>query len=456
MSFLNDLRDRLRAGPGLYTTLAFVVLFVILVGYFIFVNSSITPAWRERNELAAQLEFAEGQLVAAQRAQDEEPAQLEQQIATAQARLDETANFFLSESQAAEILNTLYQYASESGVEITDLQTQEVDAGPGEKSFYDARSFQLQVRGAFPRLTNFVSRIREAAARSVIINDVNVVQGEQQHVLTLDIALYTSPYASESGGQVPDLTPSPPPQDVTQLATALDTAWAAGQWEQAINLINQLLALDPTYDDALEKLYVAYVNDGYRLLGAGNAEAAVAQFNAALAIKPDGQEAQAGLQSAIATPTPTLTAEEQLAHSLDQLWAQQNWPEVIRVIEQILALNPNYDGMTAKLYAAHVNYGYQLAAENKLEQAKEAFIRALDIRPDGTEAIAGLQALAEGTLPATPVPTSAYVTYVVQRGDTLFSISRRYGSTVQAIMDANGLTDFNIRVGQTLRIPVQQ
>ncbi|HOB42518.1 MAG: LysM peptidoglycan-binding domain-containing protein [Bacillota bacterium] len=43
--------------------------------------------------------------------------------------------------------------------------------------------------------------------------------------------------------------------------------------------------------------------------------------------------------------------------------------------------------------------------------------------------------------------------YVVQPGDTLFLIARRFGTTVQAIMSANNLTSTNIYVGQRLRIP---
>jgi LysM repeat protein len=43
--------------------------------------------------------------------------------------------------------------------------------------------------------------------------------------------------------------------------------------------------------------------------------------------------------------------------------------------------------------------------------------------------------------------------YVVRPGDTLFSIARRYGVTVQAIMVANGLTSNNIRPGTQLIIP---
>ncbi len=47
----------------------------------------------------------------------------------------------------------------------------------------------------------------------------------------------------------------------------------------------------------------------------------------------------------------------------------------------------------------------------------------------------------------------ADITYTVQRGDTLFGLALRFGVTVQAIMQANGLTSSLIFVGQQLIIP---
>lgn len=45
--------------------------------------------------------------------------------------------------------------------------------------------------------------------------------------------------------------------------------------------------------------------------------------------------------------------------------------------------------------------------------------------------------------------------YVVQPGDTLWSIASRFGTSVQAIMQANGLANPNfIYVGLTLYIPI--
>lgn len=43
--------------------------------------------------------------------------------------------------------------------------------------------------------------------------------------------------------------------------------------------------------------------------------------------------------------------------------------------------------------------------------------------------------------------------YVINRGDTLSAIARRHDTSVRALLQANGLQDHRIQVGQTLRIP---
>ncbi|MBI1294315.1 LysM peptidoglycan-binding domain-containing protein [bacterium] len=69
------------------------------------------------------------------------------------------------------------------------------------------------------------------------------------------------------------------------------------------------------------------------------------------------------------------------------------------------------------------------------------------------------QATATAAPPASPVFTQQAqetTTYVVQRGDTLFSIARRFGTTVAELSRLNGITNPNlIRVGQRLRIPTR-
>jgi len=50
-------------------------------------------------------------------------------------------------------------------------------------------------------------------------------------------------------------------------------------------------------------------------------------------------------------------------------------------------------------------------------------------------------------------PPPAYFDYVVQPGDNLWALSRRFGTTVDAIKELNGLTGDMIFIGQTLKIP---
>ena len=55
---------------------------------------------------------------------------------------------------------------------------------------------------------------------------------------------------------------------------------------------------------------------------------------------------------------------------------------------------------------------------------------------------------------APPTPPN-YFEYTVVAGDTLFLLAQRFGTTVQAIMELNGLTSTNLSIGQVLKIPGQ-
>lgn len=54
---------------------------------------------------------------------------------------------------------------------------------------------------------------------------------------------------------------------------------------------------------------------------------------------------------------------------------------------------------------------------------------------------------------SSPAPSANRSTHTVERGDTLFNISRRYGTSVAAIQNANGLNGDLIKIGETLTIP---
>jgi nucleoid-associated protein YgaU len=109
-----------------------------------------------------------------------------------------------------------------------------------------------------------------------------------------------------------------------------------------------------------------------------------------------------------------------------------------------------------------------LVACNKNQNTTDPTMTAADPyeQPGYSESAYPAGAASPGALgEPTPVPAPTYVapaagagqTYTVQRGDTLFSISRKfYGnhSMVNQIASVNGLTDKNrINVGQQLVLP---
>lgn len=145
-------------------------------------------------------------------------------------------------------------------------------------------------------------------------------------------------------------------------------------------------------------------------------------------------------------PTPDTAS---LLFQLDEAWQQQNWPTVINLVNGILLDDATNAAMIEKLYAAHVNYGYQLAGSGNTSAATAQFEMAQGLILGRGEAELGLQSLQ----PPTVTPTPEVTIHIVQRGDTLYSIARRYGSTVDAVKAANGLTSNNINPGQQLVIP---
>jgi len=477
MNYISSLRDRIPVVDRA-SLLALVVVIVVGLADILFVALYVYPRWQEKGELASQVAADQKKLDAAQRAQASSPDELQKQVEAAQAKLDNVAGVFLSDSQATEARDKLYRYAIENQVEVTDLQA--LPSSPEEeKDSYEVRQYRLQARGLLRNLVGFVSHIEEAALESFVISKVDITGDEEQRTLSMDVALYASPYsAGAMAPPTPEVTVTP--TSVAQLEVRLAEAWALEDWEQAIGLIEQILAIDPGYPDMTEKLYAAHVNYGDQLLEAGDPGGATTQFNIALESKPDGAEAREGLERAVAwTPTPTPVAvptstppgtpaaPELLVQGLDEAWAvasddnkrAEEWQEVIGLIEQILALSPGDANMIEKLYAAHVNYGRQLVEEGRLEEAKLEFTRALNMKPDGEEAKWGLEALSAGTTPvpsATSTPESQqYAIHVVQPGEWLYQIARVYGTTAQAIMTANGLTSPTIHPGQQLRIPLQ-
>lgn len=91
-------------------------------------------------------------------------------------------------------------------------------------------------------------------------------------------------------------------------------------------------------------------------------------------------------------------------------------------------------------------------------QAVIDFQRAMGLTADGIVGTNTWRALynvylgVQGNLPS-PGPETGVVEYVVRSGDTLWLLARRFGTTVDAIRSLNGLTSNMLNIGQVLKIP---
>jgi LysM repeat protein len=161
-----------------------------------------------------------------------------------------------------------------------------------------------------------------------------------------------------------------------------------------------------------------------------------------------------------------------------------DWTLCIELLTQAVALQPANAMLRERLYEAHTNLGWRLLVQRRFAEARQAFQAAIQLNPNGIGAPEGLRLLdsltpcaalppgAPDTLPAVATlqggsaPATALsacpvvagsgcspVMHVVARGDTLFTLARRFGTTVKAIMATNNLTSTTIRIGQVLIIP---
>lgn len=98
---------------------------------------------------------------------------------------------------------------------------------------------------------------------------------------------------------------------------------------------------------------------------------------------------------------------------------------------------------------------------SRTRQSVAAFQRIMGLEPDGVVGPLTWEALYETyhgiqqNVPSTGAGTST-IQYTVQAGDSLWLIAQRYQTTVEAIKQLNGLSGDMLNIGQVLKIPYSQ
>jgi len=140
--------------------------------------------------------------------------------------------------------------------------------------------------------------------------------------------------------------------------------------------------------------------------------------------------------------------------------AQQAYDETRRLAGQVDVIQNNVDDHAARL--SKLERGGESAALTARIAALEASNAELrrkmesmrnDIVADLAKRIKSIQSAAPA--PKKPVVTGPCKEYVVQGGDTLSLVAEAFGTKVSTIKEMNGLKNDNLRVGQTLKVPLK-
>ena len=134
----------------------------------------------------------------------------------------------------------------------------------------------------------------------------------------------------------------------------------------------------------------------------------------------------------------------------DASFLENNWQELASITAKSLE---NYLGTVGNFYTVQKGDSlYSIAT--KFGTSVDAIKRANNL---GTNMLSIGQKLLIPEItedePSIPPTSSTGSVYTVKNGDTLYSIAGRYGITVDSLKTANNLTSNNLKIGQKLTIP---
>jgi tetratricopeptide (TPR) repeat protein len=125
--------------------------------------------------------------------------------------------------------------------------------------------------------------------------------------LVLLVLLIVTACTSPAPTGIPTRVLSPDPTSPPITCASLDVAWATADWQAVLEILDQLETANLTCGEnsLAPKRYAAYINHGVALEDAGQLEAAIEQYQAALNVDSRGHEALNALSRLKALPTPT-------------------------------------------------------------------------------------------------------------------------------------------------------
>ena len=298
------IRDPVSIG-GLVSLVVATILFGVTA-------RSLILSVRQRAELQASYDGVQDAIARTQQARTMKPGELREKIADAQGRLRQALSDFPSTAQAGEELSGYYRYADELGVQLVRMEAVAADWEEEGERIYNVQRFLLEAEGAVPNLLRFLSRVGGGAYATFLVEDVTI-RSDGVPVASADLTVFASDLGAgatprpvkRSSAPIPSSTPfAAQGEDLLGLESQMIMAVAAREWPAAVDHGRRILAENPGRPGIVQALYQSYVGWGHDLVAQGRAVEARHQFEAALEILPQGEEALEGLRQLDAAATP--------------------------------------------------------------------------------------------------------------------------------------------------------
>jgi len=287
-----------------------IVSLVAAIVLFVIVSRQLVLSIIERDMLQSDLEATRTRIEQVQQVQGMDPDVLRQRIADRRRELQEVLAGLATTQQIDEEIGRYYQYASELGTQLVRMEAMLNTPEEEAQLAYRVQRFLLGVRGEFPQLLRFLGRVSNVPYRGVIL-DAIAIRPDSAYgdaIANADLTIYASDLASSTAPIPEDATPAPTAtlgasDNINEIEAFMRRAIADQDWAAAVAHGRHILQLDPSRQDIVRTLYQAHVSWARALAAAGQVAEARQQYDEALTLVPEGQEAQDGLR-ALGTPTP--------------------------------------------------------------------------------------------------------------------------------------------------------
>jgi tetratricopeptide (TPR) repeat protein len=272
------------AAAGIGLLIIAVVAFVLAA---VSLGRNLLAASQAQADLAV-VEDGIGQIMSLQTAN---PASLQAQIAEVDAQIAERLAGFPTSAEASDEAARFYEYAMQTDVQVISIEPLRSMPEEEAQDAYAVQRYYVVAQGAVPGLLRFVGRLGSRPVATLRLTDVAIYQSDGGRA-DIDLIVYASDRAisAKEGDAASDAA------TVADLEKQASEARDAGDWEAVVKYASRILESEPVHVEASLWLYEAYVAWGEELEAADLIELAREKFEAALDLRPEGQEALLGLE----------------------------------------------------------------------------------------------------------------------------------------------------------------